>query len=95
MTATFTNIADLITESFCTLGCGGDVGLLFVGIAGLIIFMLAMYKMNLGLDGIVVGGGFFVIILSAAGYLPAWMEALPWIVAGFLWVSALWIWARR
>ena len=93
--ATIGDFTSLIFDAFCVLGCGGDVGLIFVGLIALVVFVLLMYKLNLGLDGVLVAGGFFVIIMSQEGYFLSWMGDTVLIVTGIMWGSIIWKYLRN
>lgn len=92
--AAFGDITGLIFQAFCSLGCGGDVGLTFIGIFALVVFVVLMFILKMGLDGVLVAGGFFVILLSQEGYIFSWLGSLVWVIAGILWVSIIWRYVR-
>lgn len=76
----------LMFDAFCgSLGCGGSIGLLLVGIVIMLIFIVTAYKLRLGLDSVLIIMSFLIIVLAQNGYLISGLEFIPYAVVGIIW----------
>lgn len=86
---------ETIFSGICsTLGCGGEVGFLFVGLAIMLVFTILMIRFNFSLDVVLVIMSLLILTLDTAGFLINGISGYVWAGVGIIWAAIIFRYAR-